>query len=85
MLWLHSCAKGQEKERQKEQALEKGSYTEHLYVFSSMTNNINDQDKKKHKDHGDQPMQYSKFLKGVYDSSDEDEVTTLSFSLKLCF
>jgi hypothetical protein len=35
---------------------------------------MNFQDKKKHKDHSDQPMQYSKFLKGVYDSSDEDEV-----------
>jgi hypothetical protein len=35
---------------------------------------MHDQDKKKHKDQSDQPMQYSKFLKGVYDSSDEDEV-----------
>ncbi len=44
-------------------------------IFSNLTNVMNNQDKKKHKDHSDQPMQYSKFLKGVYDSSDEDEVT----------
>ena len=41
------------------------------------------QDKKKHKDHHDQPMQYSKFLKGAYDSSSEEEVLITSHVRKL--